>query len=55
MVWLMNIVDIILAICLNFAYYDVQLARLSLRAKQGRLLSAPTSLFGGCVSARQGT
>jgi hypothetical protein len=55
MVWLMDIVDITLGICLNFGYYDLKLARLTLRAKQGRLLSTATSLFGGCVRARQGT
>jgi hypothetical protein len=51
----MYLVDITFGICLNFAYYALQLARLALRARQGRLLAAPTSLFGGCVRARQGT
>jgi hypothetical protein len=55
MVWLMDIVDITLGICLNFAYYAIQLARLTLRSKQGRLLSAAMLLFGGCVRARQST
>jgi hypothetical protein len=55
MVWLMDLVDITLSICLNFAYYVLQLARLTLRARQERLLVAPTLLFGGCVRARQGT
>jgi hypothetical protein len=55
MVWLMDLVDITLGICLNFAYYALQLARLTLKARHGRLLAAPTSLFGGCVRARQGT
>jgi hypothetical protein len=55
MVRLMYLVDITFGICLNFAYYALQLARLALRARQGRLLAAPTSLFGGCVRARQGT
>jgi hypothetical protein len=30
-------------------------ARLTLRAREGRLLVVPASLFGGCVRARQGT
>jgi hypothetical protein len=55
MVWLMDLVGIILGIYLNFAYYALQLARLALRARQRRLLAAPTSLFTGCVRARQGT
>jgi hypothetical protein len=38
MVWLIDIVDITLGICLNFAYYALQLASLTLRAEQGRLL-----------------
>jgi hypothetical protein len=33
----------------------LQLARLALRGRQGRLLAASTSLFGGCARARQGT
>jgi hypothetical protein len=55
MVWLMDLVDITLGMCLNFTYYALQLARLTLKARHGRLLAAPTSLFGGCVRARQGT
>jgi hypothetical protein len=39
----------------RFSYYALQLARLTLRARQGRLLAAPMSLFGGCARARQGT
>jgi hypothetical protein len=39
----------------RFAYYALQLTRLALRARQGRLLATPTSLFGGCARARQGT
>jgi hypothetical protein len=39
----------------RFAYYALQLAILTLRMRQGRLLAAPTSLFGGCARARQGT
>jgi hypothetical protein len=39
----------------RFAYYTLQFARLTLRGRQGRLLAAPASLFGGCVRARQGT
>jgi hypothetical protein len=39
----------------RFAYYALQLARLALRARQGRLLAAPTSLFGGCARASHGT
>jgi hypothetical protein len=39
----------------RFAYYALQLIRLTLRARQGRFLAAPTSLFGGCARARQGT
>jgi hypothetical protein len=38
----------------RFAYYALQLARLTLRVRQGRLLAAPTSLFAGCARARQG-
>jgi hypothetical protein len=36
----------------RFAYYAFMLAILTLRARQGRLLAPPTSLFCGC--ARQG-
>jgi hypothetical protein len=39
----------------RFVYYDLQLTRLTLGARQGRLSAAPTSLFGGCARERQGT
>jgi hypothetical protein len=52
-VWLMDLVDITLGICLSFADYALQLARLTLRARHGRLLAASMSLFGGYFKARQ--
>jgi hypothetical protein len=55
MVWLMDLVDITLGICLSFADYALQLARLTLRARHGRLLAASMSLFGGYFKARQDT